>query len=237
MLQFGICRYCVKLIDINPFAQKGTGSHMSQKRLQWQKLKKINLRVFRDIPAHELRMTIPTMLTLLRIVLVPGIVAAMVMHYWGLAFLLFLAASVTDFLDGNLARMWGQKTFLGACLDPIADKLLLISFFFTLFFIETPLFSVPWWFVLLVVLKESIVIFGAFFILISGRQLDVRPTWLGKSTTVVQMAFIIWLFACYYFQWVPVKTYYTMLAGMLLMIGLSFVQYIRLGLKQAAQTS
>lgn len=208
---------------------------MSQKRLQWQKLKKVNIRVFRDIPAGELRITIPTLLTMLRIVLVPCIVAAMMMHAWGVAFLFFLAASFTDFLDGNLARTWNEKTFLGACLDPIADKLLLISFFFTLFFIETPLFSIPWWFVLLVVIKESIVIFGALFILLSGRQLDVRPTWLGKSTTVVQMAFIIWLFACYYFQWMPVKTYYTMLAGMLLMVGLSFIQYIRIGLKQAAK--
>ncbi|MEX0849163.1 MAG: CDP-alcohol phosphatidyltransferase family protein [Candidatus Dependentiae bacterium] len=210
---------------------------MSYKRMQWQKLKKIHIRLFRDIPAHELRITIPTMLTILRIVFVPCIIVSMFMQQWGMAFLFFLTASITDFLDGNLARLWNEKTFLGACLDPIADKLLLISFFFTLVFIKTPLFSVPLWFVLLVLLKELIVIFGAMFILFSGRHLDVRPTWLGKSTTVVQMVFIIWLFACYYFHWVPVKTYYSMLAIMLLMVFLSFVQYIRIGFKQTAISS
>jgi cardiolipin synthase len=205
--------------------------------MQWQKLKKIHIRLFRDIPAHELRITIPTMLTILRIIFVPCIIVSMFMQQWGMAFLFFLTASITDFLDGNLARLWNEKTFLGACLDPIADKLLLISFFFTLVFIKTPLFSVPLWFVLLVLLKELIVIFGALFILLSGRHLDVRPTWLGKSTTVVQMAFIIWLFACYYFHWVPVKTYYSMLAIMLLMVFLSFVQYIRMGFKQTTMSS
>lgn len=210
---------------------------MSYKRMQWQKLKKIHIRLFRDIPAHELRITIPTMLTILRIIFVPCIIVSMFMQQWGMAFLFFLTASITDFLDGNLARLWNEKTFLGACLDPIADKLLLISFFFTLVFIKTPLFSVPLWFVLLVLLKELIVIFGALFILLSGRHLDVRPTWLGKSTTVVQMAFIIWLFACYYFHWVPVKTYYSMLAIMLLMVFLSFVQYIRMGFKQTTMSS
>lgn len=147
---------------------------------------------------------------------------------------MLFSAAVTDCLDGNLARLLHEKTFLGACLDPIADKLLLISFFFTLVFLETPLFSVPLWFVLLVLLKESIVVFGAAFILISGRHLDVRPTMLGKATTVMQMLFIIWLFACYYFHWVPVKTYYVMLTLMLLMVALSFMQYARIGFKRLA---
>ncbi len=205
---------------------------MNRKRFRWQNFKKINIRLFKDIPSEELRITFPTVLTLLRIITVPFIVGAMCFHQWGLAFLFFLIAAVTDFFDGNLARMWNQKTFLGACLDPIADKLLLISFFFTLVFIKTPLFTVPLWFVLLVLLKELIVICGAAYILFSGGHLDVRPTLLGKCTTVVQMAFIIWLFTCYYFRWVPVKTYYSMLAIMLSLIFLSFIQYVRIGIKQ-----
>lgn len=207
---------------------------MAYKRLQWHKLKKIHIKLFRDLPAEEFRLTIPTMLTCARIVLVPFIVVSMILHLWGTAFILFFAAAITDCLDGNLARLWHEKTFLGACMDPIADKLLLISFFFTLVFLETPLFPVPLWFVLLVLLKESIVIFGAAFILLSGRHLDVRPTFLGKATTVVQMVFIMWLFACYYFHWLPVKTYYMMLALMISMIILSFMQYARIGFKRLA---
>ncbi len=207
---------------------------MAYKRLQWHQLKKIHIRLFKDLPADEFRMTFPTILTCIRIILVPYIIASMLLHLWGLAFLFFFVAAITDCLDGNLARLLHEKTFLGACLDPIADKLLLISFFFTLVFLETPLFPVPLWFVLLVLLKESIVIFGAAFILLSGRHLDVRPTALGKATTVIQMLFIIWLFACYYFHWMPVKTYYMMLALMLLMVILSFVQYARIGFKRLA---
>lgn len=207
---------------------------MRYKRLQWQKLKKIHIRLFKDLPAREFRMTVPTMLTLLRIALVPCIIACMVCHYWGLAFIFFFSATITDCLDGNLARLLHAKTFLGACLDPIADKLLLVSFFFTLVFLETPLFPVPLWFVLLVLLKELMVICGAAYILLSGRHLDVRPTLLGKATTVVQMAFIIWLFACYYLHWMPFKTYYMMLAVMLCMVLLSFIQYARIGSKRLA---
>lgn len=205
---------------------------MKYKRLQWQKLKKIHIRLFKDLPAEEFRITIPTMLTMLRIALVPCIILSMIYHCWGLAFIFFLSAAITDCLDGNLARLLHEKTFLGACLDPIADKLLLVSFFFTLVFLKTPLFPLPLWFVLLVLCKELLLICGAAYILLSGRHLDVRPTLLGKATTVVQMVFIIWLFACYYFHWMPVKTYYMMLAVMLVMVILSFLQYVRIGSKR-----
>lgn len=204
-----------------------------RKQFQWERMKKIHLRLLQEIPPHELRITFPTLLTVIRIILVPLIVGAMATHRWGYAFWFFVAASLTDFFDGNLARMWNQKTFLGACLDPIADKLLLISFFFTLVFIDTPLFAVPLWFVILALIKELILICGAAYILLSGKHLDVRPTFLGKATTVVQMLFILWLFTCYYFHWLPVKTYYAMLALMFSMLVLSFVQYVRIGLRQA----
>lgn len=155
----------------------------------------------------------------------------MITHHWGVAFYLFLTASVTDFIDGNLARLCNQKTFLGACLDPVADKILLLSCFFTLAFVQSPLFTIPLWFVLLVLVKELIVIVGAAIILLNKNYLDVRPTILGKATTVAQISFILWLFACYFFHWLPVKTYYTMLGALLILIFLSLRQYIRIGIR------
>lgn len=205
---------------------------MMRSPIQWHTLKRIHIRHFVDLPAQEFRITLPTMLTIFRIGLVPCIITAMVMHYWGLAGIFFLVASLTDCLDGGLARLLHAKTFLGACLDPIADKLLLVSFFFTLVFLETPLFSVPLWFVIAVLCKELLIIGGVAFILLSGRHLDVRATLLSKATTVVQMLFIIWLFACYYFHWMPLKTYYLMFGIMLCMIILSFMQYVRIGLEK-----
>jgi cardiolipin synthase len=162
---------------------------------------------------------------------VPIIVGAMIAGCWGYAFFFFVVACFTDVIDGLLARLLNEKTFLGACLDPIADKLLLISCFFTLAFVTTPLFSVPRWFVLFVVSKEVIQIVGAFIIYRLRGHLDVQPTFLGKTTTCIQMIFIMWLFACYFFCWMPMKTYYTMLGVMISFISASFGQYVRIGLR------
>src|SRR5690349_20790870 len=113
-------------------------------------LTKFTLRIFRRLPEAEKRITIPTLFTILRIVLVPIIVGAMVAGWWGCAFLFFVVACLTDVIDGLLARLLNEKTLFGAFLDPIADKLLLISCFFTLAFVTTPLFLIPRWFVLFV---------------------------------------------------------------------------------------
>jgi cardiolipin synthase len=194
-------------------------------------LKKFTLHIFQHLPETEMRITIPTLFTLARIIVVPVIVGAMVMGWWGCAFSFFVFACLTDVIDGLLARFLNEKTFLGACLDPIADKLLLISCFFTLAFVSTPLFSVPRWFVFFVISKEMIQLAGASIIYAIRGHLNVQPTILGKTTTCIQMIFIMWLFACYFFCWVPMKTYYTMLGIMILFIGGSFMQYAHIGLR------
>jgi cardiolipin synthase len=194
-------------------------------------LKKFTLHIFQHLPETEMRITIPTLFTLARIIVVPVIVGAMVMGWWGCAFFFFVFACLTDVIDGLLARFLNEKTFLGACLDPIADKLLLISCFFTLAFVSTPLFSVPRWFVFFVISKEMIQLAGASIVYAIRGHLNVQPTILGKTTTCIQMIFIMWLFACYFFCWVPMKTYYTMLGIMILFIGGSFMQYAHIGLR------
>lgn len=202
-----------------------------------KKLPKIHLHFFKDLPAHEKRLTIPTVLTLVRLALVPCIVAAMIAHYWGFAFWLFVISTITDSLDGTLARMLNQQTFLGACLDPIADKALLLSVFCTLTFWQSPLFSIPLWFVGLVLIRECIILFGAWMIMLLRGHLNVRPTKLGKMTTMMQMLFIMWLFACYFFHWLPIKTYYSMLGLLLVLVFLSLIQYVRDGIAQLRATA
>jgi len=180
-------------------------------------------------------MTLSTLLTLVRMGLTPFIVGAMVASWWGTAFVLFCIAAITDVLDGNLARWLNEKTFLGACLDPIADKLLVLSCFATIAFVKSPLFSIPLWFVVLVLCKESILIGGAIILYYLKGHIEMRPTLLGKTTTVVQMGFIIWLFACYFFQWVPVKTYYCMLGIVIILVFSSLAQYVIIGVRQLKQ--
>jgi len=192
-------------------------------------MRKFDFSFLKRLPAKEKRLTFATVITICRMILVPFIVAAMITHHWGAAFWLFLTAALTDMLDGGIARLSGEKTFLGACLDPVADKFLLLSVFFTLAFIQTPLFSIPLWFVAFVLLKELMVIGGSFIMLLLGQPLHICPTWLGKITTASQITFIVWLFACYFFHWLPIKTYYTMLGLVFVLTFLSLVQYLRIG--------
>lgn len=192
---------------------------------------KLNLHFFKRLPAYEKRITISTLFTFLRVILTPLIVLAMAFHHWGMAFSLFLIASISDMLDGTLARWLREQTFLGACLDPIADKFLILSCFFSLAFIQSPLFTIPFWFVSLVLIKELALVGGALLIFLLKGHIEVRPRFLGKITTVTQMCFIIWLFACYFFKWVPIKTYYTMLGILLVMVFASLIQYTAIGIR------
>lgn len=196
-----------------------------------RKIKKINMDFLRQLPAREKKITLSTVLTIIRIILVPIIVAAMVMHSWGVSFFLFVIAAITDCLDGTLARLLHQKTFLGAFLDPLADKFLILSCFFTLAFVQSPLFVIPKWFVWFVLCKEVLQLSGAVFVYLRKGHIEIRPTLLGKVTATAQMGFIIWLFACYFFQWVPIKTYYTMLGLLLVLITVSLLQYARIGIR------
>lgn len=187
---------------------------------------------FYSINPAERRITISTWFTITRCAVTPVIVSAMLLHYWGWAFVLFVIAAVTDVLDGFIARLLSEKTLLGAYLDPIADKFLLLSCFITLAFCQSPLFRIPIWFVSIVLVKEVFLISGALFISFFKGIVEVRPTALGKATTVFQVLFIIWLFACYFFRWVPIKTYYCMLAGLLTCVVASGIQYTYLAFRR-----
>lgn len=194
--------------------------------------KKLNLNLLRNLPESEKRITFSTVVTMLRIALVPFIILSMINQNWGIAFWLFALAAFTDTLDGHIARWFNQKTFLGACLDPIADKILILSCFFTLAFVKTPLFAIPKWFLFLVLTKDLIVTFGAFFIFFVKKHFEVSPTLLGKLTMVVQVCFVGWLFACYFCSWMPFKTYTLSLLVVSLFVISTLFQYICIGIRQ-----
>ena len=196
------------------------------------KVKIINRKFFKKLAASRQKITLSTWFTLARIALTPFVIAGMVMHAWGLAFIFFVLASVTDIIDGNLARLRNEKTALGACLDPVADKFLILSTYFTLAFVQSPLFSIPAWFVSLVLFKELLLIAGAALIYGIRGRLHIEPTLLGKVTMFIQICFIIWLFACYFFNWVPIRTYYCMLGILLMLVFSCLVQYTRIALGQ-----
>ncbi len=195
-------------------------------------MKKFSFSLLKKLPPHEKKITFSTVLTLIRLALIPFIVIAMILQMWHVAFLLFIVAGITDVLDGWSARWFNQRTFLGAALDPLADKALMIAVFATLSFAQSPLFTIPHWFVMLVLFKELIQIAGSVYIYLRKGHLTIAPTWLGKSLGLVQTAFVSWLFACYFFHWVPVKTYFVMLATVTFLVVLTFIDYLRIGFAQ-----
>lgn len=179
----------------------------------------------------EKRITIATLFTLLRVALVPFIIIAMKQQSWSQAFWLFAIAAFTDTIDGSLARWWNDKTVLGACLDPIADKILLVATFFTLAFVQSPLFAIPRWFAIFILCKEIIILGGSLVLFITGSGFAVKPTNLGKMSTVVQISFIIWIFFCYFFNVAPVRTYYSLIVVLTVFVVTSFIQYMLIGMR------
>jgi cardiolipin synthase len=126
-------------------------------------------------------------LTILRIVLIPVFVSLLVYRRPGMAFLAFTAAAVTDLLDGYVARRQGMQSRLGAFLDPLADKLLLISSFVTLTYLKV----LPYWNTAVVLTRDVILIVGALLIHMLGGRVYPRPTWMGKAATFFQVLTVL----------------------------------------------
>ncbi|MEN2985351.1 MAG: CDP-diacylglycerol--glycerol-3-phosphate 3-phosphatidyltransferase [Thermodesulfovibrionaceae bacterium] len=129
----------------------------------------------------------PTTLTIARILIIPFFVFE-APHNPSVGALLFFIASVTDFLDGYLARKFRQITKLGVILDPIADKLLVISALVIL----VDLVRVPAWVAIVIILREFIVTTLRFYALSKGFVIPAET--VGKVKTVIQMTSIFLLF-------------------------------------------
>lgn len=109
-------------------------------------------------------MGLPNWLTTLRILLIPVFVTLLVYRRAGLALLVFCLASLTDLLDGYIARVQGLQTRLGAFLDPVADKLLLTSGFVTLTWLKV----IPFWITAVVVSRDVVLSIGVLVIHVAG---------------------------------------------------------------------
>ena len=174
--------------------------------------------------------TLATWFTIARLVLVPFVIVSMLSHQWAYAFWLFTAAATTDVLDGFLARVRNERTFLGACLDPIADKVLVITIFCTLIVIKA--IALSQWFLFFMLAKEMMLIAGAALLYYKNGSVAIEPSFLGKATMFAQVVFIGLLFAAYAASAVSL----TMFAGGMVFIALmalgSLVLYIKQGVRQ-----
>src|SRR2546423_7316835 len=114
------------------------------------------------------------------------------------AIVIFLVAAISDGLDGYVARRYNQRSSLGAILDPIADKGLLLSGIITLSIsnwsqVDPNYGRFPAWFPVLVITRDAVILMGSALLHILNGKVRVRTSWTGKVATVLQMAAIAWV--------------------------------------------
>jgi cardiolipin synthase (CMP-forming) len=131
-------------------------------------------------------LTVPNALTLLRLFAVPVFLFASLRGEYRLAFFIFVAAALTDVLDGLIARRFNQRSRLGAILDPAADKTMMIGgyLFFTLRH-GLP-FGIPAWLTFTVFIRDFMIITFAYLLYTRIHVRRFPPSWAGKTSTVLQ---------------------------------------------------
>jgi len=130
---------------------------------------------------------IPNIISILRILLITPIIWAIWLEDYRLAFVLILIAGISDGVDGFLARFFNWKSELGALLDPLADKILLVSLFIVFAFKDL----IPFWLMLLVVGRDLVIILGATAYQLVTHQLEMRPLFISKINTTLQIALVV----------------------------------------------
>jgi cardiolipin synthase (CMP-forming) len=154
-------------------------------------------------------MTTANKVTILRILLIPFFVVE-VLYYVKtgnevhrlLAILSFAVAAICDGVDGYIARHYNQRSELGAILDPLADKLLLVSAIVLLSFDQRPyLDSVPLWFTGTIIGRDMVVLVGMVVIQMMVGKVKVMPRMIGKAATVLQMVVVLWILLKWNGKW------------------------------------
>lgn len=134
-------------------------------------------------------MTWPNIISVGRVLLVPLIVWLILTERMALAFWTFALAGLSDFLDGLLARLLKSRTLIGAYLDPLADKCLMVAVFITLAVKGV----VPLWLVIAVVSRDILIVIGTLLILLFEKNFVVSPHFMSKLNTAVQITLIAFL--------------------------------------------
>lgn len=180
-------------------------------------------------------LTVPNLLTVFRMVLIPVFVTLLFYQKFELALAVFVVAGVTDGLDGILARRFDQQSQLGTILDPIADKLMMVTAFIVLSMRSVfpqpipPHLPVPFWVTVAVISRDVFIIVGAAAINIMTGFRGFRPSWLGKLNTTAQIvAITIIMFAASvpYYTGYYLPTVYAAVFGLAVFSGLHYVFYV-----------
>lgn len=129
--------------------------------------------------------TLPNVITFGRLCAVPLSFWLILEHRQDLAFFLFVGAGISDAIDGWLARRYGGNA-LGAILDPLADKTLLVTMYVTLAVVH----DLPDWLAILVVFRDLLIVGGAITLGLLGHKVLLRPLWISKLNTALQIVLV-----------------------------------------------
>ena len=132
-------------------------------------------------------MSLPNLISIARLMAVPVMIYLILNGYYLGAFWLFVAAGVSDAIDGYLAKALGQETVLGGYLDPLADKALLVSVYVTLGHVNL----LPSWLVIMVVFRDLIIVGGVVLLLISTNYGKMKPLLFSKLNTLAQIILVM----------------------------------------------
>jgi cardiolipin synthase len=176
--------------------------------------------------------TTANQLTILRIVFVPVFIILLVYGELGWALATFVAAGLTDVLDGIIARRFGQKTSIGAVLDPIADKLLMTS---SILILSLPqmlfLNTIPRWLMIIVIFRDVFMLLVSLIVVLMVGWRVFTPSPYGKASTLMQVVTVL---AVLYANWrgelLPQLSIFFYVTG--LMTAFSGIHYLVRGLRQ-----
>jgi len=176
--------------------------------------------------------TTANQLTILRIIFVPVFIILLVYNELGWAFGTFVLAGITDVLDGVIARRFGQKTSIGAVLDPLADKLLMTS---SIVILSLPqmefLNTVPRWLMIIIIFRDMFILLVSLIVVLMVGWRVFTPTIYGKASTVMQVLTVL---AVLYTNWrhlaEPELSIAFYMTG--LMTAFSGIHYLVRGLRQ-----
>lgn len=132
-------------------------------------------------------MTIPNFITVFRFLLVPAVILALLHGEKDWALICFVVAGVSDAVDGFIARHFNQQSTLGAYLDPMADKLLLVSVFVVLGFMG----ELPLWLVIAAVSRDALIVIAVVLSSMMSNPVVVKPLFVSKANTAIQIVLVI----------------------------------------------
>lgn len=173
----------------------------------------------------RLTVNVPNFITVIRILLTPVFVICLLRNKFDIAILVFTIAGISDGLDGFIARCFNQRTELGAYLDPIADKSLLMASFVTLGVQQ----HIPGWLAVIVISRDIVIVTGIAVLTIMDIKIRIQPTLISKVTTFVQL-FTVFLTLLY--PGIPSEpvTKYVMFWVTAVLTTISGLHYMMLGL-------